>query len=192
MSLRFSQRMGKHCHSPQTPNLKSQTLDPTLYPKPAVGARPRLGETSCSETDPGTTKSRNHHVNVDVDGFLTHAQHVNWTIQGYLAHKKPPPPLEPREGSRHSPTVGSYGEAVSLWARYPCSRSTECGRARLPRAARKVDVRLPGKGDSNSHGARPVRLIITMIKLIRTSRLSAQNSLDIRAGGLCVGGDPVQ
>ena len=42
---------------------------------------------------------------------------------------------------------------------------------------RKVDVRLPGKGDSNSHGARPVRLIITMIKWIRTSRLSIKNSL---------------
>ena len=36
----------------------------------------------------------------------------------------------------------------------------------------KVDVRLPGKGNSNSHGARPVHLIITMIKRIRTSRLS--------------------
>ena len=35
---------------------------------------------------------------------------------------------------------------------------------------RKVDVRLPGKG--NSHGARPVHLIITMIKWIRTSRLA--------------------
>ena len=33
-------------------------------------------------------------------------------------------------------------------------------------------VRLPGKGNSNSHGARPVHLIITMIKWIRTSRLS--------------------
>jgi len=29
---------------------------------------------------------------------------------------------------------------------------------------RKVDVRLPGKGNSNSHGARPVHLIIPMIK----------------------------
>ena len=28
---------------------------------------------------------------------------------------------------------------------------------------RRVDIRLPGKGNSNSHGARPVRLIITMI-----------------------------
>ena len=26
-----------------------------------------------------------------------------------------------------------------------------------------VDVRLPGKGNSNSHGARPVHLIITMM-----------------------------
>ena len=41
----------------------------------------------------------------------------------------------------------------------------------------KVDVRLPGKGNSNSHGARPVHLIITMIKWIRTSRLSIKNSL---------------
>ena len=43
-------------------------------------------------------------------------------------------------------------------------------------SARKVDVRLPGKGDSNSHGAGPVHLII-MIKWIRTSRLSIKNSL---------------
>ena len=42
--------------------------------------------------------------------------------------------------------------------------------------ARKVDVRLPGKGGSNSHGARPVHLIVTMIKWIRTSRLSIKNS----------------
>jgi len=28
----------------------------------------------------------------------------------------------------------------------------------------KVDVRLPSKGNSNSHGARPVHLIISMIK----------------------------
>ena len=44
---------------------------------------------------------------------------------------------------------------------------------------RKVDVRLPGMGDSNNHGARPVRLIITMIKWIRTSRLSIKNSLSL-------------
>ena len=38
---------------------------------------------------------------------------------------------------------------------------------------RKVDVRLPGKRNSNSHGARPVHLI----KWIRTSRLAINKSL---------------
>jgi len=38
-----------------------------------------------------------------------------------------------------------------------------------------LDVRLPGKGNSNSHDARPVHLIITMITWIRTSRLSKKN-----------------
>ena len=41
----------------------------------------------------------------------------------------------------------------------------------------KVYVRLPGKGNSNSHGARPVHLIITIMKWIWTSRLSIKNSL---------------
>ena len=42
---------------------------------------------------------------------------------------------------------------------------------------RKVYVRRPGKGNSNSHGARPVHLIIILMKWIRTSRLSKKNSL---------------
>ena len=56
----------------------------------------------------------------------------------------------------------------------------------LAGATRKVDVRLPGKGDSNSHGARPVHLIITMIKWIRTSRLSIKNSLWQVLSGLLI------
>jgi len=51
---------------------------------------------------------------------------------------------------------------------------------------RKVDVTLPGKGSSNSHGVRPVHLIITMIKWIRTSRLSINNSLSRAARGGCL------
>jgi len=51
---------------------------------------------------------------------------------------------------------------------------------------RKVDVRLPGKGNSNSHGARPDHLIITMIKWIRTSRLSVKNERGITLKGPCV------
>jgi len=49
--------------------------------------------------------------------------------------------------------------------------------------AGKVDVRLPSKGNSTSHGARPVHPIITMIKWIRTSRLSIKKSLHAGAGG---------
>ena len=45
---------------------------------------------------------------------------------------------------------------------------------------RKVDVRLPGNGNSNSHGARPAHPIITMIKWIRTGRLSIKNYLSPR------------
>ena len=44
---------------------------------------------------------------------------------------------------------------------------------------RKVDVRLPGKGNSNSYGARPLHLIITIMKWIRISRLSITNSLSL-------------
>jgi hypothetical protein len=51
-------------------------------------------------------------------------------------------------------------------------RASECCRV-----SRKVDIRLPGKGVSNSHGARPVHLIFKTIKLIRTSRMSIKDSI---------------
>ena len=41
----------------------------------------------------------------------------------------------------------------------------------------KVDIRLPGTGDSKSHGARPVHQTISMIEWIRPSRLSIMDSL---------------
>ena len=44
---------------------------------------------------------------------------------------------------------------------------------------RKVDVRLPGNGNSKSHSARPVHRIISMMKWIRTGRLSMMNSLSV-------------
>ena len=59
----------------------------------------------------------------------------------------------------------------------------------------KVDVRLPSKGISKSHGARPVHLIITTIKRIGTSRLSIENSLSanrVYASGARVEGFMVQ
>ena len=62
------------------------------------------------------------------------------------------------------------------------------------RGARKVDVPgkgnsdlekgiQSGKGNSNSHGARPVYLIITMLNRIRTSRLPIKNSLSLPQQG---------
>jgi uncharacterized membrane protein len=34
----------------------------------------------------------------------------------------------------------------------------------------KVDIRLPGEGNSKSHGARPVKLIFLMLTGVRTGR----------------------
>ena len=45
---------------------------------------------------------------------------------------------------------------------------------------RQVDVKLPGKGNPNSHGTKPVHLIIKMMKWIRTSRLSINNSFSLK------------
>jgi hypothetical protein len=45
--------------------------------------------------------------------------------------------------------------------------------------ARKADVRLPGKGNSDSHDTRPVHQIISMIEWIRTSRSSMKKSLSL-------------
>ena len=50
----------------------------------------------------------------------------------------------------------------------------------------KVDIRLPGEGNPNTNGARPVHHIISMMKCIRTSRLSIKNSLSRgRPRGAC-------
>ena len=76
--------------------------------------------------------------------------------------------------------VGFMGEIVyQNWSFILARSKTSGNRKKKPNVddTRKVDVRLPGKGNSNSHGARSVHLIITMIKWIRTSRLSIKNSL---------------
>ena len=48
---------------------------------------------------------------------------------------------------------------------------------------RKVDIRLPGKGESNSHGVRPVH---QKHRWIRTSRLSIKNSLSLQQKSPCL------
>jgi len=49
--------------------------------------------------------------------------------------------------------------------------------------ARKVDIRLPGKRGSNSHGARPVH---QKHRWTRTSSLSIKNSLSLHVGFCCL------
>ena len=62
--------------------------------------------------------------------------------------------------------------------------TTDRNQHRLESACGNVDIRLPGKGNSNSHGAKPVYLIITMMKKIRTSRLSIKKNLSL--GSACL------
>jgi len=80
--------------------------------------------------------------------------------------------LERLDGARSKGLDGFVFECCDL----NLTLSGTDGRGTLVRL-RKVDVRLPGKGNSHSHGARLVHLIITMIKWIRTSRLTIKNSL---------------
>ena len=62
--------------------------------------------------------------------------------------------------------------------------SNKCQKGMFRALTRKVDVRLPRKRNSNSYGARPVHLIITMFKWIRTNRLSIANSLSFEPSGV--------
>jgi hypothetical protein len=74
----------------------------------------------------------------------------------------------------------SQGQNLALTGVFIPS-SLDSGYRYFPRVCR-----LPGKGNSNSHGARPVHQIFSMIKRIRTSRLSIINlrSLVFAGGGL--------
>ena len=80
------------------------------------------------------------------------------------------------------PLASEYGTYKTVKARFwpwlSAIKSSSC-----PLFARKRRGGLgSGKGNSNSHGARPVHLIITMIKWIRTTRLSIKNSLSSGSG----------
>ena len=66
---------------------------------------------------------------------------------------------------------------IESFSKFWCgsTRATPPARATQFRSQfRKVDIRLPGKGDSNSHGARPVH---QKHRWVRTSRLPIKNSL---------------
>ena len=76
----------------------------------------------------------------------------------------------------------ALGEAEATRA-----REEEAARLREEDLEKKflTQVRLPGNGNSNSHGARPVHLIITMIKWSGTSRLSIKKTVSSRRRASC-------
>ena len=84
-------------------------------------------------------------------------------------------------------------QPVAAHARFPqrfqherlprCEKVVQSARAFTSNLDSEVDARLPGKGNSNSYGARPVHLITTMIKWIRTSRLSLKKWYSCRLRG---------
>ena len=75
------------------------------------------------------------------------------------------------------PDSGKAGSRLETNITNSMAEATHFGAERRVREDWKVDVRLPGKGNSNSHGARPVHQTIAVMKWIRTSRFSIKNSL---------------
>ena len=92
---------------------------------------------------------------------------------------------------RHAPGRGRCIESLALQGLVTCCLSqpvavipfrfleTWTGSCVGTTGYRKIDIRLPGNGNSNSHGARPVHRIILMIKWTRISRLSMKNTLSL-------------
>ena len=81
--------------------------------------------------------------------------------------------------------AGSYSRLIDcvyhspLGLRVICKKEEEVRRFKCKhrQSTRLVDVTLPGKENPTCHRAKPVHQIISMIKWIRTCRLSIQNLL---------------
>ena len=72
-----------------------------------------------------------------------------------------------------------YIYIVYIYIRVYLEEREEASEVEAGRGGGRPEVRRQPahKGNSNPHGARPVHLIITMIKWVRTRRLSIKNSL---------------
>ena len=116
-------------------------------------------------------------------------------LQGNLARIKSPPPLGPYSralpralwwaffmryhstGQCPPPGRDFFIDNLGDHARAPAAQVPLLSRV-LPHhrichnLSRKVDIRLPGAGNSNSHGARLVHQIVSMMKWIRTTLLA--------------------
>ena len=79
-----------------------------------------------------------------------------------------------------SERVQESGECFWVWVRgFSVRGSARAVWGSVPSYRERFSVwgSVPGKGNSNSHGARPVHLIVTTTKWIWTSRLSIKDSL---------------
>jgi len=103
-----------------------------------------------------------------------HRRHNYLSLQGYLAHKKLPPSLGPSTVHRHRATVGSYGGVGSRERGTPVPCHVR-GRAELLRNSRIQQPKVACKHFALVQGRSSK--IMSMIKWIRTSRLSIKNSL---------------
>jgi len=103
-----------------------------------------------------------------------------WTImarrRSFASRANPPRSLSTHARTQPSPPGRRCGKANP-----PPPNSPRVGLNGRVLATRKVDIKLPGKGHSSSHGASRSIKIISMMKWIRASRLSRQNSLSVLA-----------
>ena len=111
---------------------------------------------------------------VRILGFAKNAKKI-WIINVSSVYKPPPEAGRCRARREQLETVEGLKLSKSPSAQKEDSKKEPMHMKGVQFPPRKVDVRLPEKGYSNSHGARPVHPIITMIKWIRTNRLSIEN-----------------
>ena len=141
--------------NPETRNPKPETPSPsTLIPQPStLDSQPSTLNPQPSTLNPQPSTLNPQPSTLDPQPSTLNPQPSTLNPQPSTLRPK----REPEILGSHRMTRGN----LAIWRAAP----------------RKVKSRLPGKGNSKSHGARPVHLSITMIKWIRTSRLSIENSL---------------
>ena len=84
----------------------------------------------------------------------------------------------PQHGMREHWTITFLSiRSFEIFPRERFQENCNCFRMDVQPPPRKVDARLPEKGNSTGHDARPVHQIMSMMKWVRTSRLPIKNSL---------------
>ena len=83
---------------------------------------------------PGSAKARSR-ASWSQKAPAIHRVPACWKAEGYLAHKKSCPPHRTSIGPRHSPTVGTWGGAVSYERGTPVEEGAARAAAQLPQGS---------------------------------------------------------